>query len=453
VSFLNYENWTLIFFVYNNKMSKKILLFIIIPFLLLLIIGIIIYIVKHNSHSKSNQKKVMFGLALQTNISDEKIIDLAKLKGKITCFWNWKSMLTLEQLKKQYNWTPDLNIQFLPMLWGSSISEPHLPSDYNYVMLSNEPDMIGGCVDPSKSPCSDATAPATSSGYWIHNGDYGCFSEKNDTITECTPDSIIKQGDKNTFSYLIDKFIGQCENLKPNTIVVSPAMSQNARGTCDAYKTTFDGDVPTSITTAPNKCTDTKGCTCNGWLSLLKAAALAGTTEQTNWWNNTLKIISIHAYYKYSHHVKNKILQYMDEFKDDIDKGKQIWLTEVAYVSTNDTSDNMKTYIKESADFAKTLLYANTNPSSIPSTCSDRTFVLPGVDLPGLLTTTPFLFNGKTASWFDHGLTCVTWFCVEDWANFPTYCNGVTSTGQISSYPFTDGPTGEPNALYYSLFP
>lgn len=433
-------------------MSKKILLFIVIPFVLLLIIGIIIYIVKHNSHSKSGQNKIMFGLALQTNTNTQ-IIDLSKLKGKITCFWNWKSFISIEQLKIQYNWTPDLNIQFLPMLWGSSISEPPLPSDYNYVMLSNEPDMIGGCVDPSKTPCSDATggSPATSSGYWIHNGDYGCFSDKDDTITECTPDSIIKQGDKNTFSYLIDKFIGQCKNLKPNTIVVSPAMSQNATGTCDAYKTDFEGSLPKSITTAPDKCKD-KGCTCNGWLSLLKTDALSTQSSQDHkdWWNNTLKVISIHAYYKYSHHVKNKILEYMNEFKDDIGNGKQIWLTEVAYVSTNSYSD-MDTYIQESADFAKTLLYANSSDSSIPPKCTDRTFVLPGVDLPGLLTTTPFLFNGKTASWFDHGLTCVTWFCVEDWANFKTGCNEVDNPGQsITSYPFTDG---KPNALYNSLFP
>lgn len=430
-------------------MSKKILLFIIIPFLLLLIIGIIIYIVKHNSHSKSNQKKVMFGLALQTNTTNKQIIDLAKLKGKITCFWNWKSSLTTFELKEQYNWTEDLNIQFLPMLWGCNMSNSSLQSSYNYVMLSNEPDMIGGCVDPKVNPCSDGntdkSSPATSSGYWIGNGDYGCFTDTNSSISSCTKDSIIKTGDKNTFSYLVSQFIIQCTNLHPNTIVVSPAMSQNATGTCNAYKTTFNNTLPVSPPQGPTNCSD---CTCNGWLSLLKAAAQ--TTESgKNWWNNTLKVISIHAYYKYSHHVKNKILEYMKEFEDDIDKGKQIWLTEVAYVSVN--SDDMSEYIKESANFAKTLLYANTNPSSIPSTC-DIKIIIDG-DLPGLLTTTPFLFNGKTASWFDHGLTCVTWFCVEEWANFTTGCNGVTSTGQnkITSFPFnSDGTT---NALYNSLFP
>jgi hypothetical protein len=425
-------------------MSKKILLFIIIPFVLLLIIGIIIYIVKHNS----NKKKIMFGLALQTNTTNTQIIDLAKLKGKITCFWNWKSFISVEQLKIQYNWSQDLNMQFLPMLWGS-ITDATLPSDYNYVMLSNEPDMIGGCVDSSVTSCSDVAggSPATSSGHWIHNGDYGCFTD-SDLIKECTPDSIIKSGDKNTFSYLIDKFIDQCENLKPNTIVVSPAMSQNATGgTCQAYKTQFGSDNLPIADANPTK------LTCTGWLSLLKTAALSTQSSQAHkdWWNNTLKVISIHAYYKYSHHVKNKILEYMNEFKDDIDNGKQIWLTEVAYVSTQNSG--MNTYIQESADFAKTLLYANSSDSSIPITCSDsdRTFVLPGVDLPGLLTTTPFLFNGKTASWFNHGLTCVTWFCVENWDNFTTGCNGVVPPIQsITSYPFTDG---KPNALYNSLFP
>jgi hypothetical protein len=392
----------------------------------------------------------MFGLALQTNTTNTQIIDLAKLKGKITCFWNWKSFISVEQLKIQYNWSQDLNMQFLPMLWGS-ITDATLPSDYNYVMLSNEPDMIGGCVDSSVTSCSDVAggSPATSSGHWIHNGDYGCFTD-GDLIKECTPDSIIKSGDKNTFSYLIDKFIDQCENLKPNTIVVSPAMSQNATGgTCQAYKTQFGIDNLPIADANPTK------LTCTGWLSLLKTAALSTQSSQAHkdWWNNTLKVISIHAYYKYSHHVKNKILEYMNEFKDDIDNGKQIWLTEVAYVSTqnSDTDSGMNTYIQESADFAKTLLYANSSDSSIPITCSDRTFVLPGVDLPGLLTTTPFLFNGKTASWFNHGLTCVTWFCVENWDNFTTGCNGVVPPVQsITSYPFTDG---KPNALYNSLFP
>ena len=149
-------------------MSKKILLFIIIPFLLLFIIGIIIYIVKHNSHypSNSKQKKVMFGLALQSNTTGDLIIDLTKLKGKISCFWNWASSVSVEDLKNQYKWNQDLNIEFLPMLWGST-TQLSLPSSYNYVMLSNEPDMIGGCVDPKVNPCSDGntdkSSPATSS--------------------------------------------------------------------------------------------------------------------------------------------------------------------------------------------------------------------------------------------------------------------------------------------------
>jgi hypothetical protein len=424
-------------------MSKKILLFILISFLLVLIIGIIIYIVKRNS----KQKKVMFGLCLQSNTTNDQIIDLAKLKGKITCFWNWASFLTVDQLKKQYNWTQDLNIEFLPMLWGST-TPLCLPPSYNYVMLSNEPDMIGGCVDPQKSPCHDTgSTAATSSGYWIATGEYGCFSD-DDRKKFCTPENI-NEISKNTFSYLIDKFIVQCENLNPNAIVVSPAMSQNATGNCDIYKPTdFDGSgLPISPPDGPKKCNDT-GCVCNGWLSILKTVALAGSQDQKDWWNNTLKVISIHAYYKYSHHVKNKILEYMDEFKDDINKGKQIWLTEVAYVSTE--KSDMNTYIQESADFAKTLLYANSSDSSIPA-CNEVKFVLPRVDLPGLLTTTPFLFNGKTASWFDHGLTCVTWFCVDDWSNFPTGCNKVEESNKITSFPFNKDGTA--NALYHSLFP
>ena len=78
--------------------------------------------------------------------------------------------------------------------------------------------------------------------------------------------------------------------------------------------------------------------------------------------------------------------------------------------------------------------------------CKDVPFNISG-DLPGLLTTTTFLFNGVTASWFDHG---VTWFCVKKWPNFPTGCNGVTTTCNITSYLFDED--GSPNVLYKSLF-
>jgi hypothetical protein len=405
----------------------------------------------NNVCTKASDKSPMFGLALETNTTNIQIIDLSKLKGKITCFWNWKNILTDEQLLAQYNWTKDLNIQFLPMLWGSN-NPVDLPDNYNYVMLSNEPDMIGGCKDPNVTPCGGSN-PATSSGYWISNGDYGCFSSNMTTSNQkCEPKTIINIPPKNTFTYLIENFITQCGRLKQGTIVVSPAMSQNATGDCDAYQTEFNGDLPVSHT--PNTCSG-KGCVCHGWLSLLKAAALNGNNDRhKKWWNDTLKIISIHAYYKYSHHVKNKILQYMDEFKDDIAKGKEIWLTEVAYVSEKDDDAHIPEYIKESAEFAKTLLYENSIYNKIPA-CNDVTFISDAKrDLPGLLTTTPFLFNGKIASWFDHGLTCVTWFCVEIWANFLTGCNGVNPTNSklISSYPFESDHT-TPNELFYSLFP
>ena len=423
-------------------MSRKILLYILIP-LFLLLIGIIIYIVTHRSTSPQPpgaKSTVMFGLALQ-NSTDKAIIDLTKLKGKITCFWNWAASLDEKQAKTQYNWDKTLNIQFLPMLWTSTAKDTiSFVSDYNYLMLSNEPDMIGGCVgDPwPNGVCHDAT----SSGYWVTTGEYGCFTEGSNA--ECNEKSILVKDDKNTFIKLVDNFIDQCSKVSPNVIVVSPVMSQNASGSCNTYQTMFDDKgFPVNTGQPPHKCGE-NGCVCNGWLLLLRAAALSGTKEQKSWWNDTVKIISIHAYYKYSHHVKSKLLDYMTVFKDDMSKGKKIWLTEVAYVST--VSDN---YLQESADFAKSLLYINTNGGSIPI-CKDVSFNISG-DLPGLLTTTPFLFNGVTASWFDHGLTCVTWFCVKTWPNFPTGCNGVTNTGNITSYPFDSD--GSPNVLYKSLFP
>jgi hypothetical protein len=427
-------------------MSKKILLYILIPLFLLLLIGIIIYIVTHRSTSPPGAKSaVMFGLALQ-NSTDNAVIDLTKLKGKITCFWNWAASLDEKQAKTQYNWDKTLNIQFLPMLWSSTAKDIiSFVSDYNYLMLSNEPDMIGGCVGDTwdDGVCHDAT----SSGYWVTTGEYGCFTPTS-VSTECTVNSIVKTpNDGNTFIKLVDNFIDQCSKVSPNVIVVSPVMSQNASGSCNTYQTAFDTNgLPVDTKSPPHKCGE-NGCVCNGWLLLLRAAALNGTDAQKRWWNDTVKIISIHAYYKYSHHVKSKLLDYMTVFKDDMAKGKKIWLTEVAYVSTTSTN-----YLQETADFAKSLLYTNTNGNSISPVCPDVSFNIPG-DLPGLLTTTPFLFNGVTASWFDHGLTCVTWFCVKKWPNFPTGCNRVTDTniGNITSYPFDDD--GSPNVLYKSLFP
>ncbi len=434
-------------------MSRKILLYILIP-LFLLLIGIIIYIVTHRSTSPPpGSKAVMFGLALQ-NSTDNAIIDLTKLKGKITCFWNWTALLEEDQAKIQYNWDKTLNIQFLPMLWSSDPKNVVglVTGGFNYLMLSNEPDMIGGCVGDPYPDGSGTCQVATSSGYWVSTGEYGCFTSDTNQ-KECTVDNVIKStttSDGNSFSTIINNFITQCKTLPPNVIVVSPVMSQNASGTCNVYlNKDKDGNIPTDYKKngyPPHTC-DEKGCVCNGWLLLLRTAALNGTDAQKSWWNDTVKIISIHAYYKYSHHVKSKLLDYMTVFKDDMAKGKKIWLTEVAYVSTTSTN-----YLQETADFAKSLLYTNTNGSLINPPCPDVTFNIPG-DLPGLLTTTPFLFNGVTASWFDHGLTCVTWFCVKKWPNFLTGCNGVTDTniGNITSYPFDDD--GSPNVLYKSLFP
>jgi hypothetical protein len=384
----------------------------------------------------------MFGLALQSFPDTTKVIDLSKLKGKITCFWNWNASLTSSYASSAYNWNKELNIEFIPMLWSSDLSANTISSvsDYNYVMLSNEPDMVGGCVGSPwpNGICHDST----SSGYWIKSGEYGCFTDTDDPNQVCTV-STIKSG-KNTFSLLVNKFMNQCAKAKlvsPNVTIVSPVMSQNASGTCNAYKTTFDHNgFPTDPSAPPKKCGDSE-CICNGWLSLLREAALKGSQDQQDWWNKTVKIINIHAYFKYSHHVKNKILDYMTTFKEDMNAGKKIWLTEVAYVSTPSN-----TYITEAAAFAKSLLYTNT--SSAPN-CEGVSNI--NLDLPGLLTTTPFLFNGKSASWFDHGLTCVTWFCVKTWPNFTTGCNGVLTTSNITSYPFDE--SGSLNELGTSLFP
>jgi hypothetical protein len=432
-------------------MPKKILLYFIILLLFISAVSFIIYKLIHNSKNPTgvpvSTSQTMFGLALQNFFPDtRKVIDLSKLKGKITCFWNWSATLPQSYAEEAYSWNKELNMQFIPMLWSSDVRANTISSvsNYNYVMLSNEPDMIGGCVGAPAS--SGFCINSTSSGYWTDTGEYGCFTGTDDTSTNPVCTELNIGSGKNTFSLLVTKFISQCaeaKSLSPNVTIVSPVMSQNASGTCNAYKTIFDPATKLPIKQIPLKCGDS-GCTCNGWLSLLKTAALS-TSQGTDWWKNTVKIINIHAYFKYSHHVKSKILDYMKTFQDDMNAGKKIWLTEVAYVSTISDTDS---YITEAAAFAKSLLYTNTTSSSAPP-CEGVNNL--NQDLPGLLTNTPFLFNGKSASWFDHGLTCVTWFCVKTWPNFTTGCNGVTTTtDQITSYPFDD--TGSFNELGKSLF-
>ena len=100
--------------------------------------------------------------------------------------------------------------------------------------------------------------------------------------------------------------------------------------------------------------------------------------------------------------------------------------------------------------FAFNLLHTSTD-GTLDNDCPDVTFNYEGV-LPGLLTTDKFDFNGTNGSWKEHGLAFVTWFAVQQWPNFPTGCNGVTTISDITSFPF-ESDLKTRTELYYGLFP
>ena len=380
-----------------------------------------------------------FGLALVENKGEKRVIDLQLLEGKIDSFWNWQIDNSVEDFKTMYNWDSDSKIKFLPMLWGPNDSRP-AKLELKALMLANEPDMVGGCVG---EPWPDTLCKtATSSGYWLKDGAYGCFG--NTIYNDCTVDNL-SNNKSNTFKYLVRQFIRQCADLPDSCKIASPAMAQNARGTCPAYPSTKeDGTPPTpEDPQIPGKCKESE-CSCNGWLSLLKKTAMDMGLDGQKWWKR-LDAISIHAYYRKAHHVKSKIIDYMRVFKED---KKEIWLTEVAYVDELAGKTKVE-YITEAAKFARELLYASTN--SADAVCDEVVFNYP-IPLPGLLTNEKFDLDGVMGTWRQHGLTLVTWFAVNGFPNFPTGCNKVRTAEMIWSFPFEDD-LKTPNELYRALFP
>ena len=157
-----------------------------------------------------------------------------------------------------------------------------------------------------------------------------------------------------------------------------------------------------------------RNCMCNGWLNLLKNADI-------NNWNSSFNIINIHAYHYFAHIVKLKILATILVFKDDIDKGKKIWLTETACIYRSGKFITQlfwnETGIKDCKDnVADATTVADSYQTSMNKHNSNTRVKIPN-KLPGLRETRKFNFLGKNGTWFDHGFGAVTYFtsCIPAW--------------------------------------
>ena len=323
------------------------------------------------------------------------------------------------------------------MIWGLE-NQANSQNSFKNIMLWNEPDMVGNCLIPASSVCDDQATPpnpATSSGYWIAGGAYGCIQP----IATC--DNI----NNGVFETISANIIIVINNTHKNVEITLPAMSQHAQGECMAY--TSD---PTNVKQYPPKCGQDGGvdCVCNGWLSLLKAA-MQQTDNGKLAWKRT-RAISIHAYYPKAHYIKLKILSFLKVFEDDVREGKVLWLTETAFVDKLQDKETKEQYIKRAAEFARDLLHRETqDPGSSCPIFPNNFFTFTGA-LPGLLEPTKFEFNGKTMCWGDHGLELVSWFAIDTFKNFNTGCDNVVLPEDIYSSPFDSDST--PNELFKGIF-
>ena len=428
----------------NKKLKlrrKKIIQWIVIGLLFGGAIYLIYWGITRKKDPAKYPKKVRFGFCVAApNEGGTMVMDFKQFpKGMVDHFWNWKKEATTVSVAATYN--IDMNAtEFLPMIWGLEKAAASQNS-FKTIMLWNEPDMVGNCLKPLAAAICDNDAkppnPATSSGYWLTEGAYGCIQT---IATTCDNDN------NGVFEIISANIIDVIKHTDKAVEIILPAMSQHAKGDCVAY---FDNGIPVS-TAYPPKCGENndKECVCNGWLSLLKDAMLKTDNGKLAW--KRARAISIHAYYPKAHYVKLKILSFLKVFEDDVRDGKVLWLTETAFVDKKGQGEEKVPYIKRAAEFARDLLHRETvDPSVTCSIFPDNSFTFTGA-LPGLLETKEFEFNGRNLCWRDHGLELVSWFALENFSSFGTGCNGVVIPEEIYSSPLDLGQT--PNELFKGIF-
>lgn len=477
-------------FLYYSENTRKyaflLLCFFIVVGIIFLVFGINN---KGNSNNKPNNKtKLKIGLAIGKDSAGSMKIPLSKIINKLDLFWDWTPSYNNQNYDMQINST--IESKFLPMLWGpDGVNKLVVYSTTPAVLLWNEPDMTG-TIMPSGDP--SGTGFLTSDPFPYGNGLKDGLNNDED---------VAKLNSKNSnFESIAGSLNNSIDTIKSknkNAVIATPAMSHGAflsDGCSGMLIKNEPGQQPNWLPIPSNEpdnpnfyirslcstgdkngypcddqlCTGKCGCTlkgnlvpcvCNGWLQLAKYAGKAEKSENVqNWWNEC-KIINIHCYNRYAHLVKIHILEYIAKYFDDIQNGKEIWLTECAHVPSVKDKREIQNDDERSAKFLYDLLWADTTSSDIINKCMGKNITLKSTSLPGLKINNSFSFvrnsDGKQISgtWSTLGLGGFTWFSSSNLFGFNTCMDSDSDDDKhadnSSSSIFTNN--GETNILWEIL--
>ena len=466
----------------THTLATVLLCFFILVGVIFLVFGI-----KNKGGFKPNNKprnntKLKIGLAIGKDSAGSMKIPLSKIINKIDLFWDWLPAYdsTLYDMPKNTS----IESKFLPMLWGPpGVEKLDVYSTTPAVLLWNEPDMTG-TIMPSRD--------ASGTGFWTGdpfpygNGLKNGLSNDND-ISKLNPNN-------SSFKSIAGSLYNSINTIKTkskNVVIATPAMSHgaflsdgcsgmliknepglqpnwlaipsNKPNNPDFYVRNLCADIGNKNNGYPcdgGLCSGNCGCTlkgnlvpcvCNGWLQLAKYAGQIEKSENVqNWWNEC-KIINIHCYSRYAHLVKIHILEYIAKYYDDIQNGKEIWLTECAHVPSVKDKKEIPDDAIRSAKFLYDLLWVDTTSSVITKKCMGTNITLKSTSLPGLKINNSFSFirnsDGKTISgtWSTLGLGGFTWFSSTNLYGFNTCMDSDSAEDQhaenSSSSIFTKGET------------
>lgn len=391
---------------------------------------------------------VLIGVALAESVASpnsNKIL-LSQIIDKIDIFWDWLPEYTGKLYDVKENDT--VHDKYVPMKWGKGPASEYMKKYPKYVFSWNEPDMLGTIIN--------GTGTSTSYGFWTADPfpygnaiEGGILDKKHDDmLTNTTYKKIAKdlydeatQLKKSRHKVQLGTPVtamaadisrgcagmkpinkGMCgQNLVMSTVTVAQTCGDAPCTGCNTKNCNgmaLDESCQETCWLNTSSSTKKPGCTCNGWLDLVKSA-------DQRWWDMT-DFINIHCYHRIAHMVKLHILEYMYVFKEDVQSGKKkIWLSECACIYTS--ADIINSSPEEvSANFVRDLLWNTTDASNVGDTCKNLldSYTKYGVpsSLPGLRTWDTFTFQGKTGSWYDHGFGAFTWFTAKDFPGFGTGC-------------------------------
>ena len=401
---------------------------------------------------------VKMGLSLAKDSNGYgKTVKLSEVLPQVDVFWDWQPSYNISNTYDIKTEDARVTSKFLPMLWG-----PKGAKDVKFtdgitpaVLLWNEPDMTGTMM---------SSGDASGTGYWgadpfpygnalaggISNlADAQKLNSQNssfDSIAGSLLDSIqilkVSKTRISTPAMAVGAFIedgcagmpisldnnNQCGNWNkipsdPNQPLKFYTPVLCGPGTCCGGNS--NNGSPCTVDTSGNctaGCTlgDKRvGCVCNGWLQLAKGVPF---TKPQRWWDKC-QIINIHCYNRFAHLVKLHILEYVSQYKAEIDNNlKEIWLTECAHVPSVADKRAVPDDAERNARFLVQLLWLPT--SYAPAACLNKRVRVTSA-LPGLFTTDKFSFTDhtgtpQTGNWVSFGLGAFTWFSSMGLGGFAT---------------------------------